>query len=438
MKKGKSSKNLRLQIKSQEPPPPEITEEEVIEKHFESVKNPQQWVDRVSEEQVDLAKIRMANRGAPLVIHSPLAKEEVLVRELDKLETQLRGSIVNFPQYNGSPPPRVPPPKPWEPFLPGLKGNEGNWKEWEIGGRGEASLNPWLCVVCGVKNRALFASRSEKVENCESCGYLRTNNRDYNKLLGLPKLQRGRTGIAPEAGDRSACFCNVCDGNIELERTLWREHYFDAGRWSMPDEPLEEPREPLDGEGVGRKRTLQRFHFEQKMIYEKEEFNNARLFEFLDMCSDLVSIELGGRGLHDDGAIATAKALHGNLRVSTVNLTANAIGYSGAKAFASLLSLSTSSLMILNLSRNQIGPSGGACLIRSIERNSSLLELHIDFNNIGNFGATQMVKPLSKNTCLLKLGLTANGISGENGDSIRKAMAQGREPSDVARLEILF
>jgi Ran GTPase-activating protein (RanGAP) involved in mRNA processing and transport len=166
--------------------------------------------------------------------------------------------------------------------------------------------------------------------------------------------------------------------------------------------------------------------------------NIHRLAEFVDICSDLVAIEFGGRGLGDDGCINAAKVLQGNMRVKTVNLSGNNIGYSGAKAFAALFGLSISTLVHLNLSRNNLGPSGGACLVKSLERNTCLLELHIDFNNIGNFGATQMVKPLTSNTCLLKLGLTSNGISTANADKIRIAVAKGRNESDMARIQIMF
>jgi hypothetical protein len=127
----------------------------------------------MKNEQVDLVQAKMSSRGGSLMINSPLAKEEILVRELDKLESQLRAGTIAYPQYNGELPPRVPSAKPWEPFLPGLRGNEGNWKEWEVCGRKEAALNPWLCKVCGVKNRALFASRAELgVEACEVCVYV--------------------------------------------------------------------------------------------------------------------------------------------------------------------------------------------------------------------------------------------------------------------------
>ena len=61
----------------------------------------------------------------------------------------------------------------------------------------------------------------------------------------------------------------------------------------------------------------------------------------------------------DDGAIAVAKALHENKRVSNVNLNSNCISFTGAKSFASLLSLSTTSLMHLDLSKNEIGSNGG-------------------------------------------------------------------------------
>ena len=73
----------------------------------------------------------------------------------------------------------------------------------------------------------------------------------------------------------------------------------------------------------------------------KDDFHNARLPEFLSVCRDVVTVELMGKGVGNDGAIAVAKALHGNGRVATLNLCANGIGYPGVKSLASLLGIAS-------------------------------------------------------------------------------------------------
>jgi hypothetical protein len=80
--------------------------------------------------------------------------------------------------------------------------------------------------------------------------------------------------------------------------------------------------------------------------HHQDDFHNARLPEFLARCRDLVTVELGGQGVGNDGAIAVAQALHGNGRVSTLNLCANGIALPGAKSLASLLGLATTVRLI--------------------------------------------------------------------------------------------
>ncbi len=131
--------------------------------HFNGIKAPQQYVDRMGRQAVRLARLRRSARGGSITLGGPregpyLSTDEILIRELDKLEPSVRAGIVSLPQYNGVPPPRIPPSKPWETCLPGLMGNESNWREWELGGRREAEVNPWNCGACGACNRPLYAA----------------------------------------------------------------------------------------------------------------------------------------------------------------------------------------------------------------------------------------------------------------------------------------
>eukprot|EP00614_Pseudopedinella_elastica_P028132 CAMPEP_0172631226 /NCGR_PEP_ID=MMETSP1068-20121228/177991_1 /TAXON_ID=35684 /ORGANISM="Pseudopedinella elastica, Strain CCMP716" /LENGTH=145 /DNA_ID=CAMNT_0013442299 /DNA_START=129 /DNA_END=566 /DNA_ORIENTATION=- len=144
------------------------------------------------------------------------------------------------------------------------------------------------------------------------------------------------------------------------------------------------------------------------------------------------------KGLGDDGAIAVAKALAGNQRVSQCFLGANGITFQGLKSLAALLSFATSGLVELDLHQNPLGAAGAACLARALERNTALRRLNLDACRVGNFGAAQMVAPLEANTCLVALTLTANGIGTKTGDAIRAAVAANRIPRDIACLEVLY
>lgn len=394
------------------------------------------------------------------------------MRELDKLEVHTRQGVVLQPRYNGRSPPRLRPAQPWEPFLPPITGNEGNWREWEVGGRPEALRNPWVCTQCGVKNRPLYAHPDPlhpAPEHCDACSQQREFERDYADLLGLPRPERPRAGEAPDPGDMAPCYCNVCRGQLDQDRENWREHYFDGARWELPPKPksshaqrqttqrASSPSSSSPGGGsalavsgnsnqeeedpswIGhRAPTVARFHREPLPVYEKHEFHNAHLKDFLIHAKDVVNLELSLQGLGDDGSVAAAQALHGNKRVAIVNLSANGISFAGCKAWGAFLGLSSSSLLTLDLSRNGIGASGAACLARGLAHNTALRTLLIDGNNVGNFGAQSMVQPLSSNVTLVALGLTSNGIATAVGDQVRAAVAKNRNPRDVARLEVLY
>ena len=311
----------------------ELTEQEIANLHFTGLLTPQQWIERMGDEQRGVAHLKLEARanGVRPTAKVPLSKEEVLVRELDKLDLHCRQGVVLQPRFNGLSPTHVPPPKPWEPFLPPITGNENNWQEWEEGGRVEAARNDWTCEHCLTVNRPLrrdvlpgpdaAALLGLQPERCELCTALRGAERDYTALLGLPKPERARQGMAPEPGQRSPCFCDVCEGYLEQERDAWREHYFDGMRWQVDDgqtkkkkrqhesgklelEPVSPLGSPASARGCGagggggggddmsaassmvsspvmlRPPTVQRFHIEERPVYEKDEFHMARWCSF--------------------------------------------------------------------------------------------------------------------------------------------------------------
>jgi hypothetical protein len=251
----------------------------------------------------------------------------------------------------------------------------------------------------------------------------------------------------------------VCRGQLDQDRDAWRDHYHDSGRWELPQPPPHsraargQRRTAQDAaaaaaNGVdpesnpswvgGRAPTVQRFHREPLPVFEKHEFHNARLGNLLTHAANAVTLELSMQGLGDDGSVATALALHGNTRVAAANLAANGISFAGCKAWGALLGLGVTSLTSLDLARNAIGASGAACLARGLARNTALRALLVDGNGVGNFGAQSMVEPLAANVTLVVLGLTSNGIATAVGDQVRAAVAKGRNPRDLARLEVFY
>ena len=96
------------------------------------------------------------------------------------------------------------------------------------------------------------------------------------------------------------------------------------------------------------------------------------------------AIELAGAGLLSCDAGLLAELLRSNRRLTSLQLSRNAIGARGAAGLASLLGDASCppGLRLLDLCSNQLGCDGAVALAHALRRNTSLLELKLTANGV--------------------------------------------------------
>jgi Ran GTPase-activating protein (RanGAP) involved in mRNA processing and transport len=115
--------------------------------------------------------------------------------------------------------------------------------------------------------------------------------------------------------------------------------------------------------------------------------------------------------IRNAGAAALAHALSRNprSRMTSLNLSDNAIGPAGATALADAMRLN-STIMALDIGRNEIGAIGARSIASALRTNTTLTDLDLRFNTIENRGAENIASALRTNESLRTLRLTGNGI----------------------------
>jgi len=142
------------------------------------------------------------------------------------------------------------------------------------------------------------------------------------------------------------------------------------------------------------------------------------------------SLDLGGRGLGDEGAAAIAVALKGHEAIKWVQLVSNSIGEKGAAALAEALK-ANKVLTSLNLWWNSIGDEGAEALAEALESNKYLTGLSIGNNSIGDYGAEALARALKVNRVLTSLDVQWNSIGDEGAGAMAEALKSNRMLSSL-------
>ena len=132
-----------------------------------------------------------------------------------------------------------------------------------------------------------------------------------------------------------------------------------------------------------------------------------------------------------EGAAALGRVLRGNAAITSVNLSANALGDGGALALAAAVRGSRSALRALNLSSNKIGDSGAAA-VASLLAACPLEELTLSGNAIGDLGANSLAQAVQASATIQRLFLGDNNIGDAGADSLADALAA--RPKQIAVL----
>ncbi|KJE90829.1 hypothetical protein CAOG_002071 [Capsaspora owczarzaki ATCC 30864] len=154
------------------------------------------------------------------------------------------------------------------------------------------------------------------------------------------------------------------------------------------------------------------------------------LYEQVQNASGTLSIQRQQIGQAE--ALAIARALEVNQRLTKLSLRWNEIDETGANAIAEALR-ENATLTQLDLHNNQIGASGARAIAEALRVNKTLTQLDLHNNQIGAAGASAIAEALTVNGTLTQLGLSSNGIGVGGANAIAVAL---RENATLTQLDL--
>ena len=173
---------------------------------------------------------------------------------------------------------------------------------------------------------------------------------------------------------------------------------------------------------------------------------------------DLISLNLAGLKIGNNGAEALARSLEQNTalqsltlcynlisgsgalsllaprpmkEIKLLDLRYNAIGDDGANALAEAIKSRNATLQNVSIRDNFVGPRGVVRIAEALERNSSVEHLDLGKNNLGIAGAASIAKSLAMNQALRCLYLRSSRLNAEGVKLIASALR------DNTTLEVL-
>ena len=148
--------------------------------------------------------------------------------------------------------------------------------------------------------------------------------------------------------------------------------------------------------------------------------------------STLIVLDLSNNNISDAGAVALAQALHHNSTLEWLNWSNNSISDAGAVALAKALH-HNSTLKWLDLSNNSISDAGAVALAKALHHNSTLERLDLSNNSISDAGTVALAQALHHNSTLLWLKLSNNSISDDGAVALAQALHHN---STLKRLDL--
>ncbi|KAF9917864.1 hypothetical protein BX616_011059 [Lobosporangium transversale] len=151
-------------------------------------------------------------------------------------------------------------------------------------------------------------------------------------------------------------------------------------------------------------------------------FNDFRvLASALKADTAITTLNLRGKSIGDEGALALSEALKTNRTLTTLDLGSNRIRKEGALALSEALKANTT-LTTLNMRKNPIGNEGALALSEALKTNTTLTALYLRDNSIGNEGALALSESLKANATLTNLDLYSNSIEKEGALALSEAL----------------
>ena len=132
----------------------------------------------------------------------------------------------------------------------------------------------------------------------------------------------------------------------------------------------------------------------------------------------------------DKSVMVLCQALRANKTVTTLDLSCNAFGDTGATQIASVL-YSNASLTSVALSHNSIGDRGTDALAKSLYENTTLQKLLLDNNVIGENGAEALLLMLQRNHFVSCITVDGNRVPPIVMNDVRIACAINTQPMSL-------
>jgi hypothetical protein len=133
------------------------------------------------------------------------------------------------------------------------------------------------------------------------------------------------------------------------------------------------------------------------------------LSEALTDNSFLALLNLSKNNIDTLGVVPLAKMLGINQHIIELDLSNNKLGYQGIIILVGALEANTGTKN-LNISVNNIGIEGGA-IVSTLITSSKILDLNVSSNNIEDMGAAHMLSKINRDSAIRQINLANNGIT---------------------------
>ncbi|KAL9958304.1 hypothetical protein ACROYT_G035304 [Oculina patagonica] len=164
--------------------------------------------------------------------------------------------------------------------------------------------------------------------------------------------------------------------------------------------------------------TLKVFHLHRSGV--DDEKVRVLISHILDHPS-LTTLDLSHNKIGDSGARAVGKLLNGRCNLTSLNLCDNKIRSNGAAAIGHSLGKNTT-LTCINLRLNRLGDDGGQTICRALFKNNTLTQVHLGSNDLGEPTAAILSQVLVSNKTLVDVNLSCNTIGPDGGKSLQEGM----------------
>ena len=134
------------------------------------------------------------------------------------------------------------------------------------------------------------------------------------------------------------------------------------------------------------------------------------------------TIDLEGKTLKDQDIQILALHLGKNTSVMEVNLARNQIGPHAARWIANHLILENKTIETLQLWNNKLCSDGARIIAKAMIKNTSIKALHLGWNSIGDAGASWIARMLNQNCTLEELNIRNNDIQIWGGEILASAL----------------